>query len=212
MDGRHEPAGTGIPPRTPRFFSQATCTAPRDFFVAGHLDHAHELARRVVTEHLLPNGTKLATVGADAFACDAHAWRFVDPPHAVERGDKISTACVFNSTGRDEEVKGGLSHRAEMCIDFLLYYPAFPVEGGASEICVDSVESGVVPADDPPLDDETNFYAKYAEPNRLMTLELDEFITIKHAMASRAKASLVMISKNAEHPRHHGHMEPCRGI
>ncbi|CAI5491473.1 unnamed protein product [Closterium sp. Naga37s-1] len=49
----------------------------------------------------------------------------VQPPFELQPGDELRTKCVWDSTSRSNVTMGGEASNEEMCISFLVYYPAY---------------------------------------------------------------------------------------
>lgn len=50
--------------------------------------------------------------------------RFFDEEKTIMHGDMVSSTCVFNTMDNTEPAYGGLSSQEEMCVNFVLVYPA----------------------------------------------------------------------------------------
>lgn len=107
----------------------ATCSAattasllPEPVHVFASWLHGHEIARAIWTEQWR-DGVQVGELGrADPY--DFGHQRFVPLDAVVEPGDELVTHCSFDSTARTEPTLGGPASTDEMCLDFLLYWPA----------------------------------------------------------------------------------------
>ena len=108
---------------------RATCSAattaellPEPVHVFASWLHAHEIATTLWTEQWR-DGVRLGELGrADPY--DFGHQRFVPLDVVVQPGDELVTHCRFDSTSRAGPTLGGPSSQDEMCLDFLLYWPA----------------------------------------------------------------------------------------
>jgi hypothetical protein len=95
--------------------------------VFGSWLHAHELGRRLWTEQHR-DGTFVGELGRqDPYSIDTQRFEVLDA--TVEPGDALFTHCVYDSTSRTEVTYGGGATDDEMCLNYLLYYPAQPLLG-----------------------------------------------------------------------------------
>jgi hypothetical protein len=60
----------------------------------------------------------------DAFNYELQYSRMFDEEVTIRDGDALTGACMFNSMDRTEVTPGGFASQEEMCINFLLVYPA----------------------------------------------------------------------------------------
>lgn len=60
----------------------------------------------------------------DAFRYELQYARFLDEEVTVRDGDVLTTTCMYDSMDRTEATPGGFGSQEEMCINFLLAYPA----------------------------------------------------------------------------------------
>jgi len=108
---------------------RATCSAattaellPEPVHVFASWLHAHEIATAVWTEQWR-DGVKLGELGrADPY--DFGDQRFVPLDSVVQPGDELVTHCRYDSSSRTAPTLGGPGSQDEMCLDFLLYWPA----------------------------------------------------------------------------------------
>lgn len=90
----------------------------------GSWAHAHELGRAVWTEHYR-DGRRVGDLGRrDPYFFDDQHFEPIDVQ--VRPGDELRTFCRFDSTGQTEPVHGGGGTDDEMCLNYVLYYPAQP--------------------------------------------------------------------------------------
>lgn len=88
--------------------------------------HTHLAGRATWTKHIR-NGKELPEIARD----DNYDFNFQDltvlrKEINVQPGDDIIHYCKYDSTARDQMIRGGLSTREEMCLDFFWYYPRIP--------------------------------------------------------------------------------------
>jgi hypothetical protein len=50
--------------------------------------------------------------------------QFFPQPITIKDGDMMVTTCMYDSMGKKEPTPGGLGSQEEMCINFLVIYPA----------------------------------------------------------------------------------------
>jgi Copper type II ascorbate-dependent monooxygenase, C-terminal domain len=60
----------------------------------------------------------------DAYNYELQYQRMFDEEITIRHGDIVSGACMFNSMDRTEVTPGGLASQEEMCLNFILNYPA----------------------------------------------------------------------------------------
>jgi hypothetical protein len=97
----------------------ASVTAPINVFAS--MVHAHELGRRIWTDHLR-DGTRMGDLGrADPYSFNNQGFAPLDI--VIEPGDELVTHCVYDSTSRTEPTGFGFGTRDEMCFNYLLVYP-----------------------------------------------------------------------------------------
>jgi hypothetical protein len=60
----------------------------------------------------------------DAYNDELQYSRMFDEEVTIRNGDVLTGACMYNSMDRTEVTPGGLASKEEMCINFLLVYPA----------------------------------------------------------------------------------------
>mmetsp|Transcript_25374 Transcript_25374/g.80334 ORF Transcript_25374/g.80334 Transcript_25374/m.80334 type:complete len:184 (-) Transcript_25374:344-895(-) len=86
--------------------------------------HMHTAGRQIYVRHMR-GGEEIAPLGAepsyDFDFQDVKAWT---PPIKIERGDSWTTQCVYDTSGRSKTTKMGEATDQEMCISFMMYYPA----------------------------------------------------------------------------------------
>jgi len=131
---------TGIEPIQPGLSSHYNsmgiqCHLQQDITIVGHISHAHLLGRSISTEKWKkPSGGKMAEVidsdyGYDpVFFFDNQNYISWSTQKNISNGDFFVITCLFDSSGRSAVTNGGPGTRDEMCINFLLYYPATGTE------------------------------------------------------------------------------------
>mmetsp|Transcript_3116 Transcript_3116/g.8843 ORF Transcript_3116/g.8843 Transcript_3116/m.8843 type:complete len:757 (+) Transcript_3116:1300-3570(+) len=109
--------------------------------VFAHSPHMHWVGHRLWSEKIAsggePNddgvwefdtfaGTEpLAELGRiDAYDANLQRMYTAKPPFSIVTGDLVSTTCVFDVTQTTKPVSGGPGSNDEMCIHFMMYYPA----------------------------------------------------------------------------------------
>ncbi|CAI5509079.1 unnamed protein product [Closterium sp. Naga37s-1] len=87
--------------------------------------HQHALGRQMYTD-VYRDGEKVTTVARlDYYDFASQQMINVQPPFQLQPGDELRTKCVWDSTSRSNVTMGGEASNDEMCITFLLYYPAY---------------------------------------------------------------------------------------
>ncbi|XP_043238916.1 DBH-like monooxygenase protein 1 homolog [Amphibalanus amphitrite] len=88
------------------------------------LPHTHLLGRQIRLRHFQGNTEVLPSiVRDDNYDFNYQQLRHV-PPRRVARGDQLTVECVYRSTERQNATLGGRATQEEMCVIFMLYYPA----------------------------------------------------------------------------------------
>jgi len=105
----------------------STCTlkwAEPEITVISSTLHMHTTGKHIYTNRFDANGTFIETINSIEFWSNEHQVtnNFVRP-RKIKKGDILSTTCIYDTTKRPD-TKFGLETLDEMCIDFLLYYPA----------------------------------------------------------------------------------------
>ncbi|GJP34919.1 hypothetical protein CLOM_g19397 [Closterium sp. NIES-68] len=87
--------------------------------------HQHALGRQMYTD-VYRDGAKVSTIARlDYYDFASQQMLQVEPPQELLPGDELRTKCVWDSTSRSKVTMGGESSVEEMCISFLIYYPAY---------------------------------------------------------------------------------------
>lgn len=60
----------------------------------------------------------------DAYSYELQYSRYFEEEVTIRNGDVVAATCMYNSMDRAEATPGGLASQEEMCINFLLVYPA----------------------------------------------------------------------------------------
>jgi hypothetical protein len=120
--------------------------------------HMHVAGSAIRTRHMLANGTEAPPLGIDEnYDFDLQETRFFDTPRKLSRGDSLVTTCQFNTATRAKPTVGGENSSDEMCLNFLLVWPAPTVvacqTGTAPESFVQLFASGAFGAVAPPVID-----------------------------------------------------------
>ncbi|CAI5486974.1 unnamed protein product [Closterium sp. Naga37s-1] len=107
--------------------------------------HMHTLGRQLYTD-VYRGGRKVAEV--DRLDYYDPNWQQVQPiyPHfQLLPGDELKTTCVWDSSSRSQVTPGGPATSDEMCVGYLIYYPARPAQvlGSCFDFCAawDSVNN-----------------------------------------------------------------------
>mmetsp|Transcript_25377 Transcript_25377/g.80352 ORF Transcript_25377/g.80352 Transcript_25377/m.80352 type:complete len:384 (-) Transcript_25377:344-1495(-) len=121
-----------LPPGKSEFLWEASCPSEATqaglpeggIHVFATLMHMHTAGRQIYVRHMR-GGEEIAPLGAepsyDFDFQDVKAWT---PPIKIERGDSWTTQCVYDTSGRSKTTKMGEATDQEMCISFMMYYPA----------------------------------------------------------------------------------------
>ncbi len=125
--------GIVIPPGMSEFPVENTCPASitsslavAPLMILGSGLHAHELGRKLWTDQFR-GGDLIGQIGKkDPYSFNDQGFEPVDA--TIMAGDELVTHCVYDSTSRTEPTYGGESTQDEMCLNFLLYYPAVEQE------------------------------------------------------------------------------------
>jgi dopamine beta-monooxygenase len=117
--------------------------------------HMHVAGTAIRTRHLLANGTEAPPLGDDEhYDFDLQETRFFDAPRKLSRGDSLITTCQFDTSKRTVPTVGGENTDDEMCLNFLLVWPAPAVvacqTGSAPESFVQLFTRGAFGAVAPP--------------------------------------------------------------
>lgn len=139
-----------IPPGKQSYYFSGRCSldvnmelAPDGLTLTSYFPHMHSRGRRMWTEILgeaaadnsrIPSkfaevGKKpLGTMGSiDNFDSElnlGYRLKADERERKVKKGDLLATTCIFNTEGLDEPVRGGFGTFEEMCINFVMFYPA----------------------------------------------------------------------------------------
>ncbi|CAI5530074.1 unnamed protein product [Closterium sp. Naga37s-1] len=134
-----------IPPAMPSWTQVSSCASQctSDVFqnesvkIIGSFLHLHTLGRQLYTD-VFRKGSKVATISRqDYYDVASQQTIPVTPEFELLPGDELRTSCVWDSTERTNVTVGGPSPEDEMCIDYLIYYPArryyyfFPCTGSS---------------------------------------------------------------------------------
>ncbi|CAI5511897.1 unnamed protein product [Closterium sp. Naga37s-1] len=103
--------------------------------IIGSVLHLHTLGRQLYTD-VFRRGSKVATINRQDYYDFASQQSIpTTPEFELLPGDELRTSCVWDSTARTNVTLGGPSTEGEMCIDYLVYYPAR--QGQEAEMCID---------------------------------------------------------------------------
>lgn len=120
-----------IPPKKKAFTVTSVCPAycteaafPKDGIkVYAYLLHMHLLGSRMRTNVTFSNGTTIVLGEVPVYDFNAQTWISINPPLVLNRGDSLTTYCIYNSMGQTNTTFGGPSTTEEMCTSNLAYYP-----------------------------------------------------------------------------------------
>ncbi|XP_078363554.1 DBH-like monooxygenase protein 1 [Oculina patagonica] len=128
-----------IPPKQKDWMSVGYCTAKctesimkstplpgGGINVFAALLHTHLAGRAIWTKHVR-NGKEVPEIARD----NNYDFNFQDNQVLrkeinIQPGDQLIHYCKYNSMDRTKLIKGGISTRDEMCLDFMFYYPRIP--------------------------------------------------------------------------------------
>ncbi|CAI5478511.1 unnamed protein product [Closterium sp. Yama58-4] len=83
-------------------------------------------------------GKKVAEIDRlDYYNSNSQQVQPIYPHYQLLPGDELKTTCVWDSTSRSQVTPGGPSTSDEMCVDYLIYYPARPTQvlGSCFDFC-----------------------------------------------------------------------------
>ncbi|XP_044233435.1 DBH-like monooxygenase protein 2 homolog [Thunnus albacares] len=130
-----------IPPGATKFHSYGVCNTTLfsqlmnpvpDLQVFAVLLHTHLAGRKVRLGHFR-NGKQIDFLALDEnYNFEIQETISLGNIKTIKPGDDIVVECTYNTTGRAGYTKMGLATTDEMCLAFLLFYPAISVTGCAS--------------------------------------------------------------------------------
>jgi len=118
--GHAIPAGLSYWP----YYCPSDCTTNwnESITIIGGMPHMHSVGAAMRTEFYDADYTSLlGTHDAEYYSFDTQHTAFLEEPIVVPSGSNIVTTCVFDT---ETSMAFGLASSEEMCIHFLLYYPA----------------------------------------------------------------------------------------
>lgn len=88
--------------------------------------HKHLMRQRMQTAYVIHAACmQLQDLGReDAYNYELQYTRFLEEQVVVKSGDVLVATCIYDSMDRTQPTPGGLGSKQEMCINFLLTYPA----------------------------------------------------------------------------------------
>ncbi|OON17809.1 copper type II ascorbate-dependent monooxygenase domain protein [Opisthorchis viverrini] len=96
--------------------------------------HTHGTGWKVATYHLR-NGRRLADLNRDDhYSPHYQEIRLLQKPVRVYQGDSLVTKCTYDTTRLSVVTFGGISHKDEMCLNYIFYYPKTDLELCKSEV------------------------------------------------------------------------------
>ncbi|CAI7843886.1 unnamed protein product, partial [Closterium sp. NIES-54] len=132
-----------IPPGMPSWTQVSTCPGEctakvfgnESVKIIGSFLHLHTLGRQLYTD-VFRKGSKVATISRQDYYDFASQQTIpFTPEFELLPGDELRTSCVWDSSDRTNVTVGGPSTEEEMCIDYLIYYPAR--QGQEMDACYD---------------------------------------------------------------------------
>ncbi|CAI5527452.1 unnamed protein product [Closterium sp. Naga37s-1] len=135
-----------IPPSMPSWTQTTTCPSActaavlrnaSGVTVIGSGLHLHMLGRQLYTE-AYRGGKKVAEIDRlDYYDSNSQQVQPIYPHYQLLPGDELKTTCVWDSSSRSQATPGGPSTSDEMCVDYLIYYPARPTQvlGSCFDFC-----------------------------------------------------------------------------
>ncbi|KAM4521948.1 DBH-like monooxygenase protein 2 homolog isoform 1-T1 [Odontesthes bonariensis] len=130
------PLQYSIPPNATQFHTYSICNTSHfdqllnpmpDLQVFAVLHHTHLAGRKVRVGHFR-NGKQIDFLGLDEnYNFEMQQIVNLGSIKTIKKGDEISVECTYNTAGRTEATKIGLSTNDEMCLAFLFYYPAISI-------------------------------------------------------------------------------------
>jgi hypothetical protein len=105
--------------------SACTTSWPNDITVVGSFLHMHAVGKQMWTSHW--RGNQQLPISNKIEYWDFNFQQVTGTNYVIQRGDRLNTHCVFDTLikGQSQTLFGADSD-AEMCMDFLLYYPRIP--------------------------------------------------------------------------------------
>lgn len=130
-----------LPGSTGSVHRQATCPGDctahftSDITVFASFLHMHNYGQTIVSDHYGSNGQKVRTLNRIDFWDNGFQQFTPIGPYTVSAGDSIQTHCVFNTAQQSTTVQFGSSTEQEMCMEFIMYYPAQQRGNAPLEMC-----------------------------------------------------------------------------
>ncbi|GJP54934.1 hypothetical protein CLOM_g13942 [Closterium sp. NIES-68] len=153
-----------IPPGMPSWTQVSTCPGActkavfknESVKIIGSVLHLHTLGRQMFTD-VIRGGSKVSTINRQDYY-DFASQQTVPtlPEFELLPGDELRTTCVWDSSTRTKVTMGGPSTEEEMCIDYLVYYPAR--QGQEMNSCFDFCVDSTTFATDPTSPNLATFY------------------------------------------------------
>ncbi|XP_050995493.1 DBH-like monooxygenase protein 2 homolog [Labeo rohita] len=138
MTGLAVAPGYAIPPKAKSFLTYGLCDTayipqvletPQDFQVFAVMLHTHLAGRKVRVGHFR-GGKQIDLLAVDEnYDFEFQKVTNLGKSKTVKLGDKLLVECTYNTENRNTLTWGGLSTSNEMCLAFLLYYPAMNLSG-----------------------------------------------------------------------------------
>jgi len=113
--------------------SQCTEIFSHDIEVFASGLHMHASGRRMWTTHYRDDVLLSTTDRADFYAFAFQHVNYVN--YTIKRGDRLNTHCVFDTSDRNYVTRFGYASVAEMCMNFISYYPRLEFQGNDFAYC-----------------------------------------------------------------------------
>ncbi|XP_035534420.1 DBH-like monooxygenase protein 2 homolog [Morone saxatilis] len=126
-----------IPPKAPQFRTYGVCNTTMfyklvnpfpELEVFAVLMHTHLAGRKVRVGHYR-NGKQIDFLGLDEnYNFELQQSYSLGNIKTIKPGDEIAVECTYSTTSRSKVTKMGLATTDEMCLAFILYYPAIDID------------------------------------------------------------------------------------
>jgi len=127
------PGGQDLVVRESSCPSQCTNKFKDELHVFGSFLHMHSLGKQMWTTHYRDEEFLRTTNRADFYAFDFQQQTTMN--FTIKPGDRLNTHCTFDSRGRVGATNFGYASDAEMCMDFVTYYPRQKFRGNDFAYC-----------------------------------------------------------------------------
>jgi len=113
--------------------SQCTETFSHDINVFASGLHMHASGRQMWTTHYRDDVLLSTTDRADFYSFDFQHVNYVN--YTIKRGDRLNTHCVMSTADRNYVTRFGYASIAEMCMNFISYWPRLEFNGQDFAYC-----------------------------------------------------------------------------